>query len=92
MSEAAATQPDRWVFTLTWDPERGPVPWAIVSLFRGAPRGGITPGHATRATDQGHASHYVKAVEQYVAKYLPQRDDITATAEPAPAEPEEASA
>jgi hypothetical protein len=92
----AAPQPDRdapWDFTLTWDPERGAVPWAIMSLFRGTPRGGIRPGRATRVTDRGHATYYVKAVEQYLAKYLPQRTDIAVTAEPSHAtEIEETSA
>jgi hypothetical protein len=85
VTEAAAPQPNRdapWDFTLTWDPERGAVPWAIMSLFRGTPRGGIRPGRATRVTDRGHATYYAKAVDQYVAKYWPDRTDITATAEP----------
>ena len=90
MSEAADAQPDRdapWTFTITWDPERGAVPWPIMSLFRGTPRGGIRPGRATRVTDRGHATFYAKAVEQHVAKYWADRTDITATAEPQPEAP-----
>lgn len=73
---------DRWVFTVTWDPDKGTLPNPILMLFRGSRT--VRPGECVRVTDRGHAAHYVKAVQVYVQQHWPDRDDITASAAEVP--------
>jgi hypothetical protein len=74
---------DRWLFIVTWDPEAGPLPMPILRLFAGRPSTAITVGQCTLETDEGHATHYVRAVKDYLSKRRGGAGDIVAIAQEA---------
>lgn len=69
---------DPWDFTVAWEPEQGSLPSPILRLFRH--RSEVQPGVAIHHTDKGHSTHYVRAVQSYLAKWHPERTDVKATA------------
>lgn len=74
-----------WEFVATWNPETGALPTPILRLFRH--RSTVEEGRAAHQTDKGHATYYVRAVETYLGKHLPDRSDIKAEASEMPCSP-----
>lgn len=76
-----------WEFVVTWNPESGALPYPILHyLFRH--RSTVEPGRAVHQTDKGHATHYERAVRQWLTKYQPGRTDVAPAASEVPCPPE----
>lgn len=79
-----------WEFVVTWDPKVGALPHPVLRLFRHRSTVDHELGRAVHQTDRGHATHYVRAVSDFVRKYAPNRvDDIAAEASEMPCSPSE---